>query len=129
MKHRFILLVDDDPDDQIIFIDTLNDIVPGVQCMTADNGKQALELLDSHQAVPSIIFLDLNMPFMNGFECLEQIQKRDKLSDSPVVIFTTSNSPLDQKRTQELGAKTFLTKTPDAAELKTKLLNILTMDL
>jgi len=124
--HKKILLVDDDPDDQLIFIDTLQEIKSDVECVTASNGVEALEYLSTNDAAPSIIFLDLNMPLMNGFECLERIKKNHQLKEIPVIIFTTSNSPLDQKRTRELGAKTFINKTPDVAMLKTKLQDILT---
>jgi len=128
MKHTNILLVDDDADDQLIFIDALNEIAAGIECATANNGLEALEYLKEVVPKPTLIFLDLNMPFMNGFECLARIKKEDPLKEIPVVIFTTSDNPGDEKRTKELGAKIFFTKGPSFRLLKEKLLNILITD-
>ncbi len=64
--HLKIMLVDDDPDDQCIFLDTLTEINSEIECVTADNGLEALSLLHEHKQPPSLVFLDLNMPLMNG---------------------------------------------------------------
>jgi len=67
MKHaKRILLVDDDVDDQVYFLDAINEINPSMECKLANNG---LEALQSIKILPAfdIIFLDLNMPIMNGF--------------------------------------------------------------
>ena len=128
MNHKKILLVDDDVDDQLIFIDALNEVEPAIECITFNNGLEALAQLKTIALKPSLIFLDLNMPFMNGFEWLEQIKKDDQFKEIPVVIFTTSNNPADEKRTKELGAALFFTKTPDFKLLKSKLVDIIKTD-
>jgi CheY-like chemotaxis protein len=128
MIHKKILLVDDDADDQLLFKEAIKEIAEEVECMTADNGLDGLNHLKSQQPVPSLIFLDLNMPLMNGFECLEQIKTEQGLKDIPVIIFSTSNNPRDQKKTREMGADLFLTKVSDYSLLKTKLLQILEAD-
>ena len=127
MRKR-ILLVDDDEDDQVIFLDALSEITGDVECITASNGADAITNLKTLIPAPSIIFLDLNMPFMNGFECLEQIKKDERYKKIPVIIFTTSNSRADEIRTKEMGAELFFTKTPDFKLLKSKLREILTTD-
>lgn len=128
MKHKKILLVDDDEDDQLIFSDAINVIAPEIECLTANNGVEAITLLKTMDHLPSIIFLDLNMPLMNGFECLQQIINEPAFNQIPVVIFSTSDNPKDNKNTIAAGAKKFLTKTPDYHLLKTKLLEILEAD-
>lgn len=128
MKHTNILLVDDDADDQLIFKDALNEIAAGIECATANNGLEALDYLKATVLKPTLIFLDLNMPFMNGFECLARIKKEDPLKEIPIVIFTTSDYPGDEQRTKELGAEIFLTKGPSFKLLKEKLLDILRAD-
>jgi len=125
MVYNRILLVDDDVDDLLIFKAALKEVAVAIECITAKNGLEALLHLKNAQPPPSLIFLDLNMPMMNGIECLEQIMQDDRLKEIPVVIFTTSNHPKDQKRTAELGAKKFLTKTPDFKTLKAELRLIL----
>ena len=97
MNHTRILLVDDNPDDQFIFADALDEIAKNVECVTANNGVEAIAYLNTANPIPSLIFLDLNMPFMNGFQCLEQIMKDDKLRHLPVIIYTTSDNPHRRK--------------------------------
>ncbi|MDQ3051311.1 MAG: response regulator [Bacteroidota bacterium] len=127
-NHKKILLVDDDKDDQLFFIDAINEIEPEVECIVANNGLEAIVHLNSIAPLPTLIFLDLNMPFMNGFECLSEIKKAEKFKSIPVVIFTTTNHPIDQDRMRSMGAKLFLTKPPDFRVLKTKLDAILHTD-
>ena len=128
MTHEKILLVDDDADDQFIFIDAINEIASGIECIAVNNGFEAIDHLKTVIPLPSLIFLDLNMPFMNGFECLVQLKKDNLFKQIPVIIFTTSDSPREEKRTKELGAEVFLTKTSNFKLLKAKLLDILNTD-
>jgi len=128
MNHTKILLVDDDPDDQLIFADALNEIATGIECATANNGMEAITYLETTIALPSLIFLDLNMPGMNGFQCVGQIKKDERFKQIPVIIYTTSDDPKDEKRTKESGAEIFFTKTSDFKLLKEKLFNILKTD-
>ena len=120
-----ILLIDDDADDQLIFKEAITEITDKFGCIFANNGFEALSCLLRLDPAPSIAFLDLNMPIMNGFECLEQIRKNDQWRKIPVVIFSTSNNPEDKKKSEKLGASFFLTKTSDFQLLKIKLSEIL----
>jgi CheY-like chemotaxis protein len=125
MKHKTILLVDDDEDDQLIFKDAVKEVYSGIDCLTASNGRDAYYQLEKSSPPPSLIFLDLNMPVMNGFEFLERVKKNDGLKNIPVVIYTTSDSPLDKKTTINAGAVLFFTKTADFKSLKHNLKEIL----
>ena len=126
--HKKILLVEDDTDDQLFFVDAVKEIQPTLECDIASNGLEALDHLDKVPPPPSIIFLDLNMPIMNGFECLAKLKAIKQYKEIPVVIFTTSNQPVDVERTISMGAKLFLTKPPDFEVLKDKLHDILKTD-
>ncbi len=128
MKHTKILLVDDDDDDQFLFKDAVKQVAPGTECASAYNGIEALRYLKSASPRPSLIFLDLNMPLMNGFECLEHLKVDARLSAIPVIIFTTSSNHADKKRAEELGAAMFFTKTFSFKLLKDSLRDILNMD-
>ncbi len=119
-----ILLVDDDADDQLFFLDAVSAIDKSLRCEVANNGLEAMTHLSS-ASLPGIIFLDLNMPMMNGFECLQQIKTSETLSQIPVIIFTTTNNPREAERTRSLGATQFLTKTTDFRKLKMQLGEIL----
>ena len=122
------MLVDDDSDDQLIFEETLNELKIDIECVMVNNGVEALQMLKSSEDRPSLIFLDLNMPFMNGFECLSELKKEDALKEITVIIFTTSDNPTDHKKSMDMGANWFLTKPSDIRILKKKLTEIFDMD-
>jgi CheY-like chemotaxis protein len=82
-------LVDDDVDDLEIFTLAVEDLRINVNCVTAADGIDALEKLRNDEAfVPDFIFLDLNMPRMNGKQCLLEIKKIERLSSTPVIIYS-----------------------------------------
>jgi CheY-like chemotaxis protein len=100
-----VLLVDDDEDDVQLFGEALKEISPHIQYLNARNGKAAIEKLTSHVSEPpDRVFLDINMPVMNGMECLEHIRKSPELSSLKIVIFSTSKFPAEYIRSLELGA-------------------------
>lgn len=115
------LLVDDDDDDQEIFNLALEDANPGMNCVTAKDGIEALTLLKVNFFTPDYIFLDLNMPLMDGKECLREIRKLKHLTHVPVIIFSTSSAQRDVTETKELGATSFITKPPLVSILAQKL--------
>jgi CheY-like chemotaxis protein len=123
-----IFLIDDDEDDQLMFKEVIESINPTLHCDTATNGKIALDKLKVIATLPDIIFLDLNMPVMNGFDFLIQIKKENALSKIPVCIFTTSNILRDKEVTKEFGAQLFLTKPNDFQVLRKKLQQIISTD-
>jgi len=123
-----ILLIDDDDDDQFFFKEALESINPLLDCETATNGKIALDKLKEGTSLPDIIFLDLNMPVMNGFDFLIQFKKEPALRKIPVGIFSTSNNFRDKEVTKESGAKFFLTKPNDFQTLRKKLKQVLSAD-
>ena len=86
-----------------------------------------MDFLTSHEnALPHIIFLDLNMPVMNGLECLKEVRKFDKYSDISIVIYSTSTSEQDIEDTFLHGANIYITKPSDYNKLKKVLAKALT---
>ena len=118
MTHKKVLLIDDDKDDQLFFLDAIQEIDKLVTCDLADNGKKGIEKLTTNPPPPDIIFLDLNMPVMNGFECLTYLQMDVEFKKIPVVVFTTSSNPNDKEKAKKLGAKLFVTKPSDFTAFK-----------
>lgn len=106
MKTKKILLIEDDVDDQVYFQDALREVDPGLNCIIAGNGKEALQKMET-PPLPDYIFLDLNMPIMNGFEYLSTIKRENRFKEIPIVIFTTSKNIHDIERTKNLGADLF----------------------
>lgn len=113
------LLIDDDKDDQEIFKLALQDINEHIVCHTVDNGIEGLQLLRSDESfVPGYIFLDLNMPRMNGKDCLTALRSIPRLAEVPVVIYSTSSDPRDIRETKALGATDYIVKQYSLASLK-----------
>jgi CheY-like chemotaxis protein len=104
-----IFLVDDDTDDQEVFGDALAKVNSTIKLYTANDGIDALEKLTTAVA-PDLIFLDINMPRMNGIQLLETIKKDQKLSNIPVVMYSTSSLPEHKTNTLSLGAAYYLVK-------------------
>ena len=88
-----ILLADDDTDDCLFFENALKEIPIKTQLTVVHDGEQLMKYLlqnSSKVLEPYVIFLDLNMPRKNGFECLTEIKENEKLKHLPVVMFSTS---------------------------------------
>ena len=108
-----VFLVDDDTDDQEIFIMALQEINPEISCSVASNGVEALEKLSEEPFyIPRYIFVDINMHKMNGIECLEHIKKIDRLKNSQIIMLSTSADESIVKQCKQLGADHFLAKPP-----------------
>ena len=125
MIAQKILLIDDDEDDQFIFKDALQETCSSWECITARHGLEGLQILSQVSVLPTIIFLDLNMPIMNGEEFLRRIKQHHQYKSIPVIIFSTTNSPGDKQRLLQMGASRFITKSGDFNILKENLVEIL----
>ena len=123
---KVFFIADDDPDDRELFIEALHGIDQLSKCITAFDGREALSKLTNGLAqLPDFIFLDLNMPRMNGKECLTEIKKNDNLHHIPVIIYSTSAEKKDVDETMRLGATFFLQKPNRFDDLSAALANII----
>ncbi len=110
MAQKHILLIDDDEDDQEIFLTALGKVDKNVRCTPIDDAREALEALKKGEISPDLIFLDLNLPVMNGQQFLVEIKKEETLGNIPVLILSTSSHLATIELTKELGAAAFYTK-------------------
>ena len=127
--YKNFFIADDDPDDQELFIEALHEVDELCVCVTAFDGLEALgKLFGSKLYIPDIIFLDLNMPRMNGKECLAEIKKNSLLKEVPVIIYSTSADKKDMIEAMQLGAVFFLQKPNRFEELSLALKHIIAYD-
>lgn len=110
LEKKNLMIVDDDIDDRFFFRSAILKYNPSYEIMEAENGDDALKKLRKTEALPDFIFLDLNMPKMDGRECLKELKKDDILKKIPVIIYSTSENIIDKEITKKLGADYFLTK-------------------
>lgn len=106
------MLVDDDEDDREIFLTLVTKSDSKITVSVASNGQEALDQLKNASMLPELIFLDLNMPLMNGRQFMHVIKADEKLREVPVVILSTSSDRQTISDMLALGAVDFITK-PD----------------
>ncbi|MDZ7719901.1 MAG: response regulator [Balneolaceae bacterium] len=122
-----VLLTDDDEDDRLIFKEILDEMDKDIIVRMVNDGKQLMDFLATeNKPLPHIIFLDLNMPTMNGLECLKEIRNDDRYSDISIAIYSTSISEKDIEETFLHGANIYITKPAAYSELKKVLKKSLT---
>ncbi len=110
-KKYNILVIDDDFDDRQILIEALAEIDTNIECHTANDGVDALTLLsDNSLPLPQVIFLDLNMPRLDGKQFLVERSKIARLISIPVVMYSTTKRNEDIEETKKLGAFDFISK-------------------
>ena len=99
-----VLNVDDDSDNLEMFCEALREVNPAINCLKAVSGKEALDLLYHSDQLPDYIFLDMNMPFMDGRSCLKRIRHDEKLSDIRVFMLSSSCNRREIEECRNLGA-------------------------
>jgi CheY-like chemotaxis protein len=108
---KFFLLADDDNDDAELFMEAVSSLDPPIDCFRVEDGKDVFHFLsDRANRRPDIIFLDLNMPGMNGWQCLAKLKNDVMFHDIPVIMYSTSSHYRDKEIAKELGALAFFTK-------------------
>ncbi len=119
IKPLNILLADDDTDDCDFFEAALKKLPQHTNLSVVHDGEALMKLLMTMlNNLPDVLFLDLNMPRKNGFECLTEIKNHPKLGKLPIIVFSTS---FDQARANMLynnGAQYFMRKPAEFAQLK-----------
>jgi CheY-like chemotaxis protein len=121
MNKRF-LVIDDDTDDRELFTEALASVDPVIVCDQATDGAEALKWLATKEIDrPDIIFLDINMPVMDGWQFLTRLKKEDAYKHIPVIVYTTSSNMKDKRIADDLGALCFITKPHAFGRLKNML--------
>lgn len=116
-KHC-ILVADDDTDDQFMLKEAFSSLNFDKEIRTVENGEELLDYLsrkgkysnDASLPFPKLILLDLNMPKIDGRQCLRLIKENPDYCKIPIIIFSTSNNPEDISQSYELGANSYIIK-------------------
>jgi CheY-like chemotaxis protein len=124
-----VFLADDDPDDRILFKDALEQVDSNVSLIVHDGGVELMKHLnDEMNPLPDLVFLDLNMPRKNGFECLEEIRANPRFKHLCVIIYSTSSQFKDILETLNKGANLYFTKPSTFQDLVGRLNRIFTLN-
>jgi CheY-like chemotaxis protein len=120
-----ILLAEDDRDDRLFFKNAFRDLKIDNRMSICENGVDLMDYLAGAETLPDILFLDLNMPGKNGFECLKEIRSTGRYRDMSVAIYTSLSLPTIQYEVLSAGANIFIKKPNDPAMLKKILLEVI----
>ena len=122
-----VLQVDDDADDRDFFRKSLEEIDPGISCVQFENGYQIIAYLALTEDLPDFIFVDINMPKMNGYECVEAIRSMERMKDVSIVMHSTFFSDRDRELFSKTGFK--MLKKPYYLSMLTESIKSLLFDL
>jgi CheY-like chemotaxis protein len=121
MVKKF-LIIDDDQDDKELFCEAIKAIDEEIDCYSETIGRKALEKLNSKKLEkPDVIFMDVNMPLLNGWECLSLLKANQEYKEIPVVVYSTSAETEDVNKARKLGALCYFKKPSDFKGLKESL--------
>jgi CheY-like chemotaxis protein len=108
---KLILLVEDDPDHELLTIRALKKSNIANDIRVARDGEEALELLFGENAIhPQVVLLDLKLPKIDGLEVLRRIRQNDASRLLPVVVLTSSDEERDVVRSYQLGVNSYIRK-------------------
>lgn len=129
-KNYKIFYTDDDLDDKEIFKEIINEIYPDSSVEFQSDGIELLSKLNEVplRAKPDILFLDINMPYSDGFKVLSEIRQSSDNKDLPVVIISTSNDIHSINKAKESGATLYICKPNSYAQLKNILSELLSFN-
>ena len=129
MLSKWILIADDDLEDQEMLIEVIGQVDNSLTIETASDGQEALNKLTSQspEKSPALLILDFKMPYMNAAELLETLAKDEKYAQIPKVVWSTSNRQEDVKRCLNAGARHYFVKPTRASELRTIVRQMLDM--
>lgn len=121
VKNRVVLLVEDNPDDEMLTLHALKKNNISNEVVVAHDGVEALDYIFGRgifqgrdiSELPAVILLDLNMPKMGGLDVLRQLRADPRTRRTPVVILTTSKEEQDLVNSYELGANSYVRKPVD----------------
>lgn len=122
-----LLIVDDESHIRTLIEQTLEELEEdGIEFLTAENGEQALQIIQAEN--PSLVFLDVMMPKMNGMEVCRRVKKDLSLNDVYIVLLTAKGQELDRQKGQEVGADVYMTKPFDPEIILNKAKEVLQID-
>ncbi|MDB5251269.1 MAG: hypothetical protein JWP27_438 [Flaviaesturariibacter sp.] len=121
-----IVLADDDHDHGLLFRHILRKVNPTAEIRIAHNGDELLPLLGNFH--PDILFLDLNMPCKDGFECLQELRRESSFKDLPIVVYSSSAQMSDIQKSYLHEADLYMVKPFNADHLSAALESVLKMD-
>ncbi|MEQ8969735.1 MAG: response regulator [Coleofasciculus sp. C1-SOL-03] len=122
--NKKVLIVDDEPHIRLLMAQTLEELEDeGVEVLIAENGEEAIETIQTEK--PDLVFLDVMMPKMNGFDVCCAVKNNLAIKDVYIIMLTAKGQEFDKEKGQQAGADLYMTKPFDPDEVVEKSYEIL----
>ncbi len=122
--NKKVLIVDDEPHIRLLMAQTLEELEDeGVEVLIAKNGEEAIETIKLEK--PDLVFLDVMMPKMNGFDVCQAVKNNSEIKDVYIIMLTAKGQEFDKEKGQQVGADLYMTKPFDPDEVVEKSWEIL----
>lgn len=122
MENKKFMIIDDDEDDRFFFKKVITKMSDSSVCVEANGCADALSQLRNTEQLPHFIFLDVNMPCLDGRDCLKQLKADEKLKHIPVIMYSTSFSEESINEFRRLGASAYLNKPTNMNKLPAQII-------
>jgi len=127
MDDLKLLIVDDEPHIRMLLEQTLEELEDeDVEMFIATNGQEAYDIIQKEK--PQLVFLDVMMPKMNGFEVCQKVKMELKMDDVHIILLTAKGQEMDKEKGLSVGANEYMTKPFDPDSLLDKAMNILGLE-
>ena len=118
MDHRYILIAEDDEDDQFLISSAFKEVSGDVSLIFVENGIELIDHFSKFDAgvissLPSLLIVDLNMPRKNGKEAISELKNKDYFNSFPTIIFSTTGNEIEKNKCRDLGINDFFVKPSD----------------
>lgn len=128
IQIKNVILAEDDDEDVLLFETVLSELNQDIKVVVATDGNELMKILKQVATLPEMIFLDLNMPHKNGFECLSEIKSNEKWNSIKIVILSTSSQPQQIETAYKGGADLYLAKPVSYTHFKSMMEKCLSLD-
>ena len=127
MEDLKLLIVDDEPHIRMLLEQTLEDLEDeDVEMLIASNGQEAYDIIREEK--PQLVFLDVMMPKMNGFEVCQKIKKDLEMDDVYIILLTAKGQEMDKEEGLTVGANEYMTKPFDPDNILNKAMEVLGLE-
>jgi len=128
IQIKNVILAEDDEEDVQLFETVLSELNQDIHLDVATDGNELMKILKQVSTLPDMIFLDLNMPHKNGFECLREIKSNEKWNSIKIVILSTSSQSQQIETAYKGGADLYLAKPVSYSLFKSMMEKCLSLD-
>jgi len=127
MDDLKLLIVDDEPHIRMLLEQTLEDLEDeDVELLMASNGQEAFDIIQKE--TPQLVFLDVMMPKMNGFEVCQKVKQELNMNNVHIILLTAKGQEMDKEKGVAVGANEYMTKPFDPDAILGKAMTILGLD-